>query len=109
VSTTIAKTGLSEPRRRLVELMQALNFGRVENLPVRDGEPVLDPLPRRVREVKFASENGPRPERAAAAFLLKAQVIELFQLLDELRDGVIQVIEVKHGLPFRVLVAECDA
>ena len=38
--------------------------------------------------------------------LLKQQVLELFRLFDQLRDGVVELIEVKDGLPFRVRVAE---
>ena len=39
------KTSLTPARRRLVELMQEVNFGRIERLKVRDWEPVLDPPP----------------------------------------------------------------
>jgi hypothetical protein len=95
-----AKSTLSGPRQRLVELMQRLNFGRLEHLVVRGGEPVLDPMPRVIREHKFAGENGPRAELRAADFLLKNQVADLFRLLDQVRDGTIAVLTVKHGLPF---------
>jgi len=105
----LTKAGLPESRQRLVELMQTINFGRIERLPVQDGDPILDPPPRVIREVKFGGENGPRPESDAGNFLLKAQVIELFQHFDELGNGTIDVLEVKHGLPFRMLVAEAAA
>jgi hypothetical protein len=89
--------------------MQAHNFGRIEGLVVRRGEPVLTPPPRLVREIKFGGENGPRPEAAAADFLLKAQVVELFRQLDRLGDATVEVLEFKHGLPFRLLVADAGA
>ena len=104
-----AKAALSAPRKRLVEMMATLNFGRIERLAVRGGDPVLDPPPRTVREVKFGGENGPRPEAGAVDFLLKAQVVDLFRHLDGLADGTVEVLEVKHGLPFRMLIAEADA
>jgi hypothetical protein len=100
------KSDLSPARRQLVELFQELNFGRVEGLVVRAGEPVLHPRPRAVREVKFQADNDPRPERAAPDFLLKAQQLELMDLLDRVRDGTIESIESRHGLPFRAAVAE---
>jgi hypothetical protein len=106
MAVSVTKAGLSPARRRLVELMQGLNFGRIEGLAVRGGDPVFDPPPRVVREVKFGGENGPRPERAAADFVLKTQVAELFQQLDLLGDGTIDALEVKHGLPFRLILAE---
>jgi hypothetical protein len=99
-----SKAALTAPRKRLVEIMQFLGFGRIENLVVRDGDPVLDPLPRLVREIKCGGENGPRPERGGADFLLKAQLVDLFKHLDEMREGIIETLEVKHGLPFRLTV-----
>ena len=56
------KSSLSDSHRRLVELMQRLNFGRIQNLVVRDGEPVFDPAPKVIQKVKIGGENGPRPE-----------------------------------------------
>jgi hypothetical protein len=109
MKTDLAKAALSVPRQRLVELMQTINFGRIEDLAVRGGNPVFDPPPRIVREVKFGGENGPRPEQAAADFLLKAQVVELFQQFEQIGDGVIESIDVKHGLPFRMTVPETVA
>jgi hypothetical protein len=105
MTKTIAKSDLTHSRRRLVELMQSINFGRIEGLPIRGGEPVLDASPRVVREIKIGGENGPRSERAADNFLLKVQVIELLEHLTSLRNGTIEVLEIKHGLPFRLLVA----
>jgi hypothetical protein len=105
----LTKAALSKPRRRLVELMQTINFGRIEGLAILDGDPVLDPPPRVIREVKFGGENGPRPELDAGNFLLKTQVVELFQHFDQLADGTIEVLEVKHGLPFRMTVREVAA
>jgi hypothetical protein len=97
---------LSESRRRLLEEMQQRGFGRFERLLVRNGDPVLDPLPPILTEVKFGGENGPRPERTLRDFQLKSQVIEMFQQFDELRDGMVAVLEFKHGLPFRMVIAE---
>jgi hypothetical protein len=105
----LAKAALPEPRQRLLELMQTINFGRIEDLAVRGGNPVFDPPPRVVREIKIGGDNGPRAERDAANFLLKDQVVELLHHLDHLRDGTVAVLEVKHGLPFRLLVAETAA
>jgi hypothetical protein len=103
------KASLSPARRRLLERFQQINYGRVERLTVQAGEPVFEPPPRVVREYKLGAENGPRPELNASDYLLKAAVIELFGVLDRLPDGTIDVIEVKAGLPFRVIVAEAAA
>ncbi len=106
MTQSVTKASLSPARRRLLELLQQVNFGRVEFLAVQDGEPVFDPPPRVIREIKFGGDNGPRPERDAADFALKAQLVELFRCFDQVGDGTIEVLEIKHGLPFRLMVAE---
>ncbi len=103
------KASLSPARRSLLELLQRINFARIESLAVRDREPVLDPLPVVIREYKFGGENGHRPELGAADFLLKQQVVELFAFFDQIQNGVIDVLEIKHGLPFRMIVTELPA
>lgn len=100
------KESLSPNRRRLLELLQKVNFGRLESIRFQNGEPLFEPHPIVVREHKFASENGARPEIHASNFQLKQQVVELFEYFDEIRNGVVDVLEVKHGLPFRMMVTE---
>ena len=100
------KTTIPEPQRRLIEMMQRLNFGRIEDLRIRAGEPVFDPPPKVVREVKFGGDNGSRPETVISDFALKRQVQDLLEQLDQIGDGLIAVLVVKHGLPFSMQVAE---
>jgi hypothetical protein len=109
MSEALTKADLCPAGVRLVELMQRINFGRIERLAVRGGEPVFDPPPRVVREIKFGGDNGPRPESAKADFSLKSQVCGLFARLEALGDGVILRIDVQHGLPFKMSVEEVYA
>lgn len=95
---------LSAPQQRLVRLMQRVNFGRLENLVIRGGQPDFDPPPRVVCEIKFAGENGPRPEEQATDFTLKEQLIDLLAHLDQLKNASVEVLTVKHGLPFSMNV-----
>jgi hypothetical protein len=95
------KRDLSGPRQRLVEMMQQLNYGRVEGLFIKRGEPLFDDAaPRTFVDVKFGAENGPRKESAIADFALRAEVIELFAHFDQLQHGRIDCLTVKRGLPF---------
>jgi hypothetical protein len=105
----VRKSSLSPRRNRLLQICQQVGFGRVESLVITDGEPAFDQPPRIVREIKFGGENGPRQELAAADFILKSQVVELVAFFDELQNGIIDVLEIKHGLPFRVFVTEAPA
>jgi len=98
--TTVVKGALSPRRRAIIELMQRINFGRIEGLGVRGGEPVFDPPPRVVRTVKMGGDNGPRPQARSADFHLKREVVEFFEHLGRLGNGVVGCIEVRYGLPF---------
>ena len=107
MSTANTKSNLSPARRRLVELMQQVNFGQIEHLVIRAGDPVFEPAPRVVHEIKFgAAENGARPELGAGDFRLKGHLVELFRTLDALGDATVERLEIKHGLPFRLIHAE---
>jgi hypothetical protein len=84
---------------QLVELMQAVNFGRIEALVVRGGQPVFDPAPCIIEKVKMGGDNGPRPEIGYTDFRLKGGVVELLELIGRLQDGEVRSIEVRCGLP----------
>ena len=93
------KSDLTPARKRLIELAQRVNFGRIENLCVREGEPVFDPPPRVIRSVKLGGDNGLRREASKEDFSIKAKVIELFDILDQIGNGVIERIDIAEGLP----------
>jgi ATP phosphoribosyltransferase regulatory subunit HisZ len=97
---------LSPARQRLIRLLQNTNFGKIESLTFKGGEPILEKSVRRLREVKFGSENGSRAEDCLADFELKQQVLDLLDFLDEKREGVIEQLEVRNGLPFRMVIVE---
>jgi hypothetical protein len=104
MSSETLKSSLSYPEARLVEKMQKLGFGRIEGLVAMHGQPVFDPAPRVLREIKLGHVDGPRPELGLADFILKREVIDLFQEFRCLNDGSIVSIEVKYGLPFKMEV-----
>ena len=101
-TTPATKSSLTKQQKVLVELMQQINFGRIEALLVCDGEPTFNPAPRVVRKLKIGGENSTRPEIGSEDFRLKSQVIELLEAIREFGEGTVQSIDVKHGLPFLV-------
>jgi hypothetical protein len=106
VNQPITKSVLSEPQSRLVEMLQRLNFGRIEALQVRGGVPVFVPPPRIVQKLKMGGDNAPRPEAELQDFLLKRPTIEMLQAIAELGEGVVLSIDVKHGLPFALEIEQ---
>ena len=103
------KNELSDRNKQLLKLMQTINFGRIEDLKIRSGAPLLTPLPRVIREIKFGGDNGSRPEATKQDFTLKMEVRDLFAQFEAMGDGAVASIEIKHGLPFRMQVEEVTA
>ena len=64
------KSSLSRGQSHLVELMQRLNYGRIEGLVISRGEPVLEPAPRVLRKLRLGGTNAPRAEMGKGASLI---------------------------------------
>jgi hypothetical protein len=99
VDQFVTKSSLAPESAHLVELMQAVNYGRIEDLVIRSGQPVFDPAPRIIEKLKIGGDNGPRPEIGCPDFRLKGGVVELLELLARLGDGEVRLIEIRCGLP----------
>jgi hypothetical protein len=97
---------LSPPRQVLVRLCQAINQGSIENLKVTNAEPVFDPLPMILQDVKLDSDEGPRPEIHLIDFVVPAEVCRLMDRLDKLVTATIECIEVRAGIPRRVVLRD---
>ena len=102
----IGQRTLSPAQDRFVDLMQEIGFGRIEGVTVRNGQPVFDPPPRVVREIKFGRKNNPGCKQRGGEFALKTQVQQLFAHFASLGDGTVERIVIQHGLPFRMDVVE---
>lgn len=97
---------LSHQRQRLIALMRSVRFGRIENLLIQCGEPVLAPPPRIVREYKFGTECSQGTDVTITNFTLKSEIVELFRAFARLRDGKVDILELRHGLPFRLVITD---
>ncbi|MEZ4651967.1 MAG: hypothetical protein R3E97_24835 [Candidatus Eisenbacteria bacterium] len=98
------RDGLTPTTRRLLELIERIGFGRIENLWVRSGEPSFDPPPRVLRDLRL--KPGPSAPATNRPGELKDQFVQLMRLLRQLGDGVVELIEVQNSLPFRVVLEE---
>ena len=96
---------LSAPRQALIRLFQTMNFGYIENLHVRDHQPIYLPAPDVLVDVKLDHDEGPRPEMELDDFEVAGEVSRLLVRLDAMKDGRIDKIEVRGGLPRRVVMA----
>jgi hypothetical protein len=95
---------LSAPRQVLVRLFQSVNFGYLEGLEVRGGEPVFSPAPAVFMEIKLDAANEPRPEMSLPDFALRSEVSRLMEQFGQMGDGSIERIDIRHGVPRRVVI-----
>ena len=95
---------LSGPRQALLRLFQTINFGHVDGLEVRGGEPVFNPAPLVFIELKLDAEDDRREEHDLGNFDLRAEALRLLVELDGLGDGTIERIDVRYGIPRRMIV-----
>ncbi len=96
----------SDDAGALFRIMAWINFGWIEQLHVRDGQPTMDPPPRIIRKCKFGGQNEPRPEAEMPEFTLKKEHREFLRELSKVRSGVVRCIDVCHGLPCGMEVEE---
>ena len=72
---------------------------------VRNAEPIWDPAPTILSEVKLDIEETPRPERDLADFKLSSAIRRLMRQLDHIQEGKIEKIEVREGIPRRLMLS----
>jgi hypothetical protein len=97
------KRSLEPLALRLVDIIEELRFGRIERISVREGKPCFERATEVVQEIKLGSEIEPRVEPSNADLTLKSEFECLFNQLDQLRDAIVD-IEIRHGVPFRLIV-----
>jgi hypothetical protein len=86
--------------------MQEIHYGRIEGLAVRDGEPVIEPNTKVLRDVKLGPQAKRRPVLIDRDYQDKPQVADMLRQFRRLGDGVVQCLEVHDGLPFRMQIVE---
>ena len=91
---------LSEPCRRLVDEMRRLKYGWIDNLPLRDGQPVFDGTVEITQEFAFGKQVKHRSSKDD--FELKANVVELLEAFSRIRDGTISSLRIQNGLPIQM-------
>jgi len=102
----VRKSDLTAARRWLVENMQKIAYGRFKQLVIVNGQPLTDPPPRMYRDQRLTGHNNHRRETQLPDFILKEQVVTLFEEFDRIGNGVIARLEVRDGLPYGMTLEE---
>ena len=79
--------------------MQQLDNGEIRQLPIRRGEPVLDPAPVVFRTVRFGRRYGILPQPQLGDYAVNKRIVRFLVVIRELRDGEIEVLRIRAGLP----------
>jgi hypothetical protein len=104
-SITYRLHALSPACQRLVREMQRIGHGRIENLLIRNGEPLFSPPPLVQLDFVFCrGDDACCPGLWSSDFELKGEIIDLFAKLGHLRNVVVKKLEIKGGLPFKMTV-----
>lgn len=82
--------------------MRKHQFGRIENMFVRAGQPILDQGLKVVRVASMGGESGGTKLPGCDEIELKRAVCDLFEELARLGHGTVVKLELKHGLPCRL-------
>jgi hypothetical protein len=80
--------------------MHVHQFGRIENMSVRAGEPILNSDVKVVRVARLGGTSDATKVTRTDEFELKRHVRDLFEELEHLHDGTVIRLEFRHGLPF---------
>jgi hypothetical protein len=110
-ATTAQSTGrklsdLSPACRRLVEAIRRFRFGQIRRLRVRNGEPVWDPCPEIVSDIKFGGDRPALPMHESNGRTLKPAFLQLFDEFERRKDFTIECLQFNDGVPTRRQVKE---
>ncbi len=101
---TSSLNALAPSWRALIGLCEDINFGYLEDLEVRDGEPVSYGLAIKTIMPGPNKENGPAMSRAGTRAGLKPQWLEVFALASGQRTLKVKRLDIAHGAPLKLLV-----
>ncbi|MDD5728836.1 MAG: hypothetical protein PHV59_09750 [Victivallales bacterium] len=98
------KNELSVSQRKLLELMRQVGYGRINNLTVEKGDPVISPESSIERDLKLDAEDI--RIKTADDFQLKKKAIKFFDQLMKIKNGFIRKVEIRGGLPIQIQTIE---
>ena len=107
ISSATHFASLSTERQRLVRLVRYIHFGRIHRLRVVEREPLFDDQVLVLRTLKLVG--GCEPLRYSDDACLGAEMEGLQALLTRLDHALIERIEIAHGKPMLVEVAQTGA
>ena len=90
---------LSEARAEALRIMSRIGFGCIERLRLLGGEPVIDATLLIRQEIRFGHFTDEVRHDGPADYVLTAEQTDFITFMDRIRNGVIEKIHIRHGLP----------
>jgi hypothetical protein len=100
---------LSAARQAFVRRCQRLGHGTIRDLEVNECEPVFGSKTEVLHDVKLDGDEAPRPELNLSDFVVPSETRRLFSMLDAFRNGTIEHVEVRTGVPRRMVFKAADS
>jgi hypothetical protein len=98
---------LSPARKRLVDVLRELQFGRISDLSIVGGEPQWTPAPTIIQTIKLPVEAG-AVDPLEGDCVLKKPVLDLFLCFDRRQRAVVSRLECRFGLPCLVEITASE-
>jgi hypothetical protein len=99
---------LSAPRQAFIRRCQRLDHGIIRGLEVNDGEPLFGPNTEVLHDLKLDGDEAARPEQDLSDFVVPREIRRLVSMLEAMRNGTIDHVEVRAGVPRRIIFKAAD-
>ncbi len=90
--------------QRLFIGMQRINFGRIEGLEIKGGEPLFEPPPIVKEDLALEKEEFTSHHHNSTGFVLKKMQRRLWEWCQQAGDITIEKITVANGMPMHVTI-----
>jgi hypothetical protein len=95
---------LPQPWQLLVRAFQSLNYGQIQKLEIRAGQPDFSRPPVILADVRLDTDDEERPEVLLQDFVLRDELTRMISRVQSLQDGTIERIDVRAGVPRRIVI-----
>lgn len=95
---------LTDAESTLIQLIQKMRFGRIENFRLVDGQPIVGAETELCTEYRLSGVEQPWEVITDREFLNMPHVRTMFERFEHERDGTVDYLDVRDGLPSRLMV-----
>lgn len=95
---------VTNAERELIRLIRQTQFGCISNIKLSAGQPIFDGNTSVSIEFKLSGLEPTKEVLSEQDYLNKPQVRTLFERFRTLGNGIIECLDVRDGLPFKVTI-----